>query len=254
MLDSLQEAPSLPPLTSTEVQVWRIDLTDALPSEEELLKSLSDEEADRAARLRKGETRMQFLAGRAGLRILLGAALDIAPKSIHIETGNYGKPEVAPVKDRQVHFNVAHSGATVLIAMTLAGPVGIDVEYLDRKTDVFGVARHAFTTGEIECLLNLGEPGEQVSYFFKFWTRKEAVIKADGRGLSLPLTQIKIPIDAEVYLSPTSLIGGGDYPERQYFVSDITLGEGIACAIAVTDRQAIRRLFEFPPTAFAPLK
>ncbi len=222
----------LEPPRPGEVQVWRIDLgndADLAPAREKLLIASEQEHSDR---LRDRDAREQFIAGRAALRVLLGGALGLDPMQVPIVRGSHGKPEVALSEAAPLFFNVAHSGRTVLIALTRLSAVGVDIEYLDRETDELGVARHSFAREEIDELARMTDPTQLRAAFFRCWTRKEAIVKADGRGLSLPLSSFAVPIN---------LVGeaGVCVPEpdspgfRSYTLRDISLGGDIAGALAL---------------------
>jgi 4'-phosphopantetheinyl transferase len=234
----------IPKLAQGEVQVWRIDLSEEAVDETVYLRNLNPEETERAGRLRAGQVRMQFLSGRSRLRTLLGADLEIAPKDVPIIAAEYGKPELASPYEGRIHFNVAHSRSTVLIALNLTGPVGIDIEYLDRKTEVEEVARHSLTGQETANMLAIDDISARSKFFFERWTRKEAVVKADGRGLSLPLTSFEVPSGSP---SSVAVFNSDQLSRRTYFVSDISIAEGIACAVATADQPSSVRLLRFPP-------
>ena len=237
----------IPKLVPGEVQVWRIDLSDEDSDETAYLSVLNSEETERAGRLRVGQVRTQFLAGRSCVRTLLGAHLEIAPEEVPIVAAAYGKPELASPYSGRVYFNVAHSRSTVLIALNLTAPVGIDVEYLDRKTEVEEVARHSLTQQETVALLSIDDTTARSKFFFECWTRKEAVVKADGRGLSLPLTSFEVPAGGSSRPSSVTILNIDQLSQRSYFVSDIVIVEGMACAVATADRPSAVRLLRFPP-------
>ena len=71
--------------------------------------------------------------------------MDLDPRGVCITKGIHGKPEAATFGGRNISFNVAHSKDTILIALNRQGAVGIDVEYLDRATDIMEVAEANFT-------------------------------------------------------------------------------------------------------------
>jgi 4'-phosphopantetheinyl transferase len=241
----------IPKLAQGEVQVWRIELSEENEDETAYLRALSSEETERAGRLRAGQVRMQFLAGRSCVRTLLGAHLEIAPGEVPIAATEYGKPELAPPYAGTVHFNVAHSRSTVLIALNLAGPVGIDIEYLDRKTEVEEVARHSLTEREAAAMLAIDDTTVRSRFFFERWTRKEAVVKADGRGLSVPLTSFEVSFDGLSRPSSVAIVSADQISQRTYFVCDIAMVEGTACAVATADQPLGLRLLRFPPANHA---
>jgi len=234
----------IPKLAEGEVQVWRIDLSEEDGYETTYLRDLSPKEIERAGRLRAGQVRLQFLAGRSCLRTLLSAYLEIATQEVPIVAAEYGKPELASPYAGRVHFNVAHSRSTVLIALNLTGPVGIDIEYHDRKTEVEEVARHSLTGKETGEMLAIDDALARSKFFFEHWTRKEAVVKADGRGLSLPLTSFEVPSGSP---SSVAVFSSDQLSQRTYFVSDISIAAGIACAVATADQTSSVRLLRFPP-------
>jgi 4'-phosphopantetheinyl transferase len=242
-----ERSAGVPKLAHGEVQVWRIDLPEETEDDTAYLRVLSPEERERAGRLRAGQVRAQFLAGRSGVRSLLGAHLEITPEEVPITAAEYGKPELASPYIGRAHFNVAHSRSTVLIALNLSGPVGIDIEYLDRKTEVEEVARHSLTEHETSTMMAIDDISERSKFFFERWTRKEAVVKADGRGLSLPLTSFEAPANGVSRLSPVTILSPDQLSNRTYFVSDIAVAPGTSCALATADHPCELRLLRYPP-------
>jgi 4'-phosphopantetheinyl transferase len=235
MLEQWKAVTELPPLGAEDLQLWRIDLADATSSPETYLCHLSPEEQDRASRLRAGQVQMQFVVARACLRTLLGFHLQLAPKDVPILLGSHGKPEIPAIHGRNLFFNFAHSRSTIVIAFCSTGPVGVDLEYLDRDTDIMEVASNAFTQRECCAIEDLEDLILRRRAFFRCWTRKEAVVKADGRGLSLPLTSFEVPVIESASSVPVIVTETGDLlrSSRSYYVSDMPLGEQLAGAYAL---------------------
>ncbi|GGF03883.1 4'-phosphopantetheinyl transferase family protein [Hymenobacter cavernae] len=86
----------------------------------------------------------------------------------------------------ELDFNVAHSGAYVVCALSTTCRVGVDIEQHTR-TNIAGFRPH-FRPAEWNALSTTDLPDA----FYRLWTQKEAVAKADGRGLNIPLRDIRI--------------------------------------------------------------
>jgi 4'-phosphopantetheinyl transferase len=189
---------TVPPLADGMVQVWRIRLDG--PERVRVLDGayamLNAEERTRAAAMRSLARREEFIVGRGTLRRLLGMQLGVDAAALVFEAGDHGKPRLK--KDNygdsgfakmtagvnlDVEFNVAHSGGVVLIALSRAGAVGVDVERVDREIEVLEVARTALHADDVAGIASAENPAAE---FFRCWTRHEAVGKADGRGLLKP--------------------------------------------------------------------
>lgn len=234
---------SLPSLESHELQLWRIHLNNTTGDPNTYRQYLSTSELDRSDRFRAPQVRLQFVVARACLRILLGNLLNLPPHRVPITLSAYGKPETTEIGNPPF-FNVAHSRDTILIALSGSGSVGVDLEYLDRDTDILEVARHSFTELELGQITQISNPFAQRQAFFRCWTRKEAVLKADGRGLSLALNSIEVPVHAPAASIPV-LIASAESPNT-WFVTDIALGQEIAGAFAAALPGLVPRTLSFP--------
>ena len=93
-----------------------------------------------------------------------------------------------------LHFSLSHSGSIAAVAVTTAGPVGVDVEYLRPISDWQSVARRFFSVKE-NSLLSTVQEGQRELAFYCCWTRKEAVIKATGDGLSAELDSFDVSLE-----------------------------------------------------------
>lgn len=182
---------------SDDIHIWQVSLAQPVQRISELERVLSPDERERAARFRRDIIRHRFIVARGALRYLLGAYTGRPPEDVAFQYAEYGKPELPP-PDAALQFNVSHSHDLALYAFTMHRPVGIDVEYLNRRSvmDRMKIARRFFSDAEYAALSALPER-DQDRAFLACWTRKEAFIKAIGQGLSCPLDQFDVTVDPD---------------------------------------------------------
>ncbi len=145
---------------------------------------LDDAERARAARFRSAEARERFVAGRALLKMALGARLKLPAPSIRLRVEPSGRPvllDPAP----GIHFSLSHAGERVVVACA-DREVGVDIERLRPLPDALDLARRFYDASEAKALEAL--EGERRSRaFLQLWTHKEALVKARGLGLGAGL-------------------------------------------------------------------
>ncbi|MDE3066696.1 MAG: AMP-binding protein [Verrucomicrobiota bacterium] len=159
---------------------------------EQLAETLSGDERARAGRFAFARDRDRFLAGRGLLREILGRLLRVEPAQLVFAYGDHGKPRLAgPVAGRFMHFNLAHSGALGVYAVSARHEVGVDVERLRPVAEAGRIVANYFSEGERKYWLSLAER-ERTEFFFSCWTRKEALLKATGDGIGESLNQLDV--------------------------------------------------------------
>ncbi len=155
---------------------------------------LSSDELIRANRFRFEKHRKRFIISHGFKRSVLTKYLNIDPVNLDFITGNNGKPYVTRLLSSQTNgtlnnsqllqFNLTHTEDITLLAVTKGAELGIDIEFMDRKTDWQGISRRFFTQAEQKALFSLQQTLQKQA-FYQLWTRKEAYIKLLGYGLSL---------------------------------------------------------------------
>lgn len=120
-----------------------------------------------------------------------------------------------------IDFNIAHAGSYVLCAIAQNARLGIDIELI-RNVEL-KYFKSVFNHNQ---LLQL-KTAQNMNLFFNLWTQKESIIKADGRGLQLPLANIEV-IDQKAYLE-----------QKCWFVHEITnFLPDYACHLAIDQPNA----------------
>ncbi|HVM50162.1 MAG TPA: 4'-phosphopantetheinyl transferase superfamily protein [Candidatus Acidoferrum sp.] len=183
-----------PYLATGEVQVICAEL-DLPPARRHALSgTLSSDELDRAARFRFERDRDRFIARRGLLRELLGRHTGAEPASLVFSYGPFGKP--GPVSDstgRPLHFSAAHSSGVAAVAISLGGPLGIDIEQVRDLPDLPALAATVLSPREQREWQNLPQ-AQRLQALFDVWARKEAFLKGTGQGLSRPSKEIEVPL------------------------------------------------------------
>lgn len=126
------------------------------------------------------------VAESSGVRALLATYLNCAPGELRIERDRHGKPRLA---EAELQFNVSHSGGAVLMGVSRDRGLGVDLELPRRSRPVLDLARRYFHPGEAAALTALPETSRQAA-FLALWSCKEAVLKAQGRGIAFGLHRV----------------------------------------------------------------
>ncbi|WP_165456351.1 4'-phosphopantetheinyl transferase family protein [Pedobacter kyonggii] len=126
-------------------------------------------------------------------KLLLAKALEYHQIDIEnlnrLKYNKFGKPYF----DFNLGFNISHSGSYVLCAFSDFLTPGIDIEEI-KPIDI-SLLKHIFSDGEWK---TINSSDDSLKRFYDLWTMKEAVIKADGRGLSIPLKKVNSDNDGVV--------------------------------------------------------
>lgn len=186
------DRPAEPPALVAEdhVHVWRVNVNEQ--GAEAGISLLCGEERDRAARIVVTSARTCFIAARSALRRVLAGYTGIAPCTLRFATGPYGKLFLV---DHPVSFNLSHAGDFALIAVTRSHPVGVDIEKISSARASEAIAERFFSLAEQAALAAITSDTARSEAFFHIWSRKEAVIKALGEGLSCPLATFDVTAD-----------------------------------------------------------
>ena len=181
-------------LQSGVIDIW-LCRADTVQERTDYFSSLlSTEEQARAQRFKFDIHRNRFIISHGFKRSVLAKYLAIEPAAIQYQLSDKGKPSlIEEDKSQDLKFNLSHTQDISLLAVSRNIELGIDVEYMDRKTDWQGICQRFFTEPEQETLFSLAKE-EQKSAFFQLWTRKEAYMKVIGSGLSLPPTGFTLTV------------------------------------------------------------
>jgi 4'-phosphopantetheinyl transferase len=219
-------------LAAAEVHVWRIPLECDDAALDRLQAMLADDERRRAERFYFEKDRRHFIACRGALRSLLAGYLARHPAELRFTYTTYGKPLLAEhFGEAGLRFNLSHSHGLALLAVTRGREIGVDLERIREDLDGEQLAERFFSPREVAVLRSLA-PELRREAFFHCWTRKEAYIKANGKGLSLPLDQFDVtlrPGEAAALLA--TYYDPSEAP--RWSMRGLTPGEGFVGALAV---------------------
>lgn len=151
-----------------------------------LLCFVSDEKRKRINKFYRFEDAQRSLLGDVLSRFAIYKRTGLRNDELTFRINEYGKPLLS--KLNTVHFNISHAGRWVVCAID-DNPVGIDVEVI--KAIDFIIAEKFFSNQEYKLLKNQRED-IKLKYFYLIWSLKESYIKAEGKGLSIPLNSFTI--------------------------------------------------------------
>jgi len=212
-----------------QADIWRIALDLSPATVKRLESSLSVDERERAARFRVPGGRERYIVAHGCMRQILARYLNSDPKQLCFSTNEYGKPAL---EDNKLEFNLSHSGDFALVAVTRGAKIGVDVERIRPDVEFIKIASRFFSPREVNELMALPPQSHQTA-FFNCWSRKEAYIKAQGFGLSLPLDSFDVSLDGPAILRATR----PDPTEAaRWTLLDLQVEAGYTAAVAVKEQ------------------
>lgn len=157
--------------------------------------------------------------------LLLDALNDFSGKKFKEEdilTKDKGKPYV---EDKKIEFSVSHSGQLWMAAIGESS-IGADIQVF-KKCNIEGISKKLYSEAEISFINLWGAYG-----FFKLWTRREALVKAQGKSVfeKMPsLVYNKNELKDEIELAG-----------KKYIIKDIEISDDISCSICSLDDANLR--------------
>lgn len=228
-------------LPAGHIHVWRAIVDLPIARLQVYKETLSSDEQERAQRFKGSQHRRRFTAARGILRHILARYLRTSPRDIQFKSGPFGKPFLQDPTGQPLHFNVSHSRQLALYAISRDLEVGIDLEEDRDSLDYAGVAERICGPEEFTVFQNLPEAEQRVA-FFRCWTRKEAFVKALGKGFSFPLQNVTVSFAPDE--APRILNVDGESPD-DWSLFDLPLGSGFRGALAVTGRPSLIRGWDY---------
>ncbi len=208
------------------VRLWRVALDDAAALAAPAWLSAS--EAQRAARFVFARDGQRYRAAHGMLRQLLWRHCGLAA-GVEFHLGAQGKPSLGPSAAWQ--FNLSHSGAHGLIAISEGVAVGVDVEVVRPIDDLWLLAEQNFSHAELDALRQTPR-GDQAHAFLTAWTRKEACLKAVGSGLSIAPASVDAGVQTHVRTITIEMPGG----PAEVCVESVAAGDDMLAAVATVSR------------------
>ncbi|MDB5808645.1 MAG: 4-phosphopantetheinyl transferase, HetI [Betaproteobacteria bacterium] len=208
--------------------MWLIPLTVDSGCRQQCESLLSHDECTRAARFYFERHQTRYSVARGILRVLLGNYLNISPAAVSLLLTEFGKPVLA-APFSNVHFNLAHTGELAICAISRDYVPGVDIESAHRIVDHDALARRFFSEREFAWFKQISADQRHAA-FLTCWTRKEAVAKAIGRGLHIPLDQIEVTVAPH---EPPQLLSAPDCDPGDWTLCNVNAGDDFVAALAM---------------------
>jgi 4'-phosphopantetheinyl transferase len=215
-------------LSALQVHLWPVRTQASEAVIARFAQILAPDECGRAGRFRFEHLRNSFTLARGALRILLGRYLNMSAPGIQLSYGPNGKPAVAA--PARVEFNTSHSGDVAVFAFAGGSEIGIDLEEIRPLPEMRSLAERFFCPAETDDLMSLPVDQRELA-FFLCWTRKEAYLKATGKGLSTPLDAFRVNLRPG---EPASLIhiDRNTSAAQAWTLHNLNVAPGYAAALA----------------------
>jgi 4'-phosphopantetheinyl transferase len=213
------------------MDVWFFELDRPKSEIKELEALLSPEEAARAKRFRFIRDCNRYIVRHGMLRRLLAGYLDCGPIHIDILCSSHGKPFLAGNDaDGLLQFSLSSSRNYAAFAFGRGCSIGVDIEEVREIPEMAGIVAQHFTPRE-KTAMHTSPADFRLNTFYRYWTRKEAVLKAQGEGLLLPLDSVDVSAEGEGF-QPFKVRLKEKGPVEEFSVADLEGPQGFMAAVA----------------------
>ena len=223
-----------PSLSAGEVHLWLIPTNQPEDVQNRAYATLDTDEKARADRFRVDHARQQHIIAHAALRTLLAEYQQIPARDLRFMQGERGKPVLETSHHpAPLHFNLSHSGEYALLGLCRDHPLGVDIEQKSTIRDAPGLIKRFFTSIEARQLEGLSGAA-LLDRFYRLWTCKEALLKAEGVGITGGLDGFAINLEQYLPLSTKWHKTKHDHvwSNPDWMLTELQIPDGYAGAVA----------------------
>ncbi len=209
-------------------EIITLDTRETRSRVENYFKLLSDVEKQRAARFANNELSQRFICAHGALREILSDYVGLPADQLIFNQNKYGKPYlIIDGQESYLQFNMSHSDHMLAIIISNDKAVGIDIEAVRENQNLAKVSKQYFSTLEYQQFIALPS-AEQTAAFYRYWTCKEAFIKAIGQSLSYGLKNISVQMHSD---KPVALLYFDKDIMNDWKLEVISAPKGFALAV-----------------------
>ncbi len=168
------------------IHLWQGDIVGDETKYPNFWDILDQNEQQHAQAISNRNLRLNYVETHARLRILLADVVNAKPEQLCILRTEQGKPYLADYPE--LAFNLSHTANKFVVAYAYDHELGVDIEACKPRANLAALVEKCLAEEEQKYWLQLPEL-QQTEAFYRFWTRKEAFVKAVGRGIALGLNQ-----------------------------------------------------------------
>jgi len=219
-------------LNNDTIQIWHGTIAAEEAHYQSYWRILNTAEQTRAGKFKSDLLRKRYVEVHGQLRNILAQTLNELPEKLSIKIAEHGKPYLADTPE--LTFNLSHSANSIVIAVSRDCQLGVDIESCKPRVSMAALVDKCFAAEEIAFWNQLPE-AQKISEFYRYWTRKEAFVKATGRGIALGLNECVINSENQaVFLRVPAECGEAS----TWHALDITIEQDV-CSALVTDKEKI---------------
>ncbi|GAA4819490.1 4'-phosphopantetheinyl transferase family protein [Litoribaculum gwangyangense] len=204
-------------LNHSDIFIYQIYLPDYFDIVDALISLLNFEEITRVNRYYHETDKNRFIICRSILKYLLSKHTRLDIQDIEIDYQANKKPHLS--SHPSTFFNISHSENYAFIAIANR-PIGIDIEYINKNFNFTPLLQDIFSDIEISFIKNSQDKRQS---FYSLWTRKEAFVKALGKGIDDDF--LKIPsLDGLHHLNTSDMARNKNWNIHGFEITDHYIG------------------------------
>jgi 4'-phosphopantetheinyl transferase len=227
-------------LIDQEIHIYLIDSRKINIPEKAIIQCLTEEEIFRADKFKCSIDKRLFLLSRYYLKNFIGEYLNLSPEKIKISQSKSGKPYLNDKINSNLKFNYSHSGDYIIYAFTTDNEIGVDIEEIKDISEIDELSRTHFSDEELSIYFELENPDEKKQLFYKIWTRKEALLKAEGSGITIDLKSLTVLTTNEKKSNQIKV----KFLNQEWSVSDLFIDVNYASSVAINS-DSCKEIFVF---------
>jgi 4'-phosphopantetheinyl transferase len=205
------------------VDIWAYSLATGAALES-WLALIAAGERERAMRFVDASGRSRFAVAHAVMRAILAQYVGCAPLEIDIAKEAKGKPVLGDRHGASAFsFNLAHSADRALLGVSRNRRIGVDLERENEGVGETEIARRFFSASE-QAAIAAQRPDQRRAGFYRHWVAKEAVVKAHGGGMTVPLQRFDV-VFADAHSAHVRSLDP-DMPGAAWIVRMLNVGGG----------------------------
>lgn len=212
------------------INVWYVSTGDNPILFEYCKNALTDKELERVSFFKFKKVQDNYIFSQGTLRLLLSKYLNIPPREIQIGRLKKGKPY--SIDNPDLRFNISNSEGKILYCFSYDEELGIDLEKIRPLPDLEDLINRNFTSYEKRYLTKVKD--EKANRFFKFWTIKEAYLKAIGVGMRLTPDKLEFSADNGNFKLESIQ---GEIETEEWIFKDLDCGENYRGTLVYRNRK-----------------